>query len=232
MDARSRRRQARKAARPLHTNMWNRFRYTLWAPFYDSLVAAVKFDELRRRSIEPLALTKGSRLLIIGAGTGLDLPHIPRGVDVTAIDATPAMLSRLRRRAADLHLSVTAETGDARRLRFEDESFDAVIMHLVLGVMPEPSKGLGEAVRVLKPGRRIAVFDKFLGDTQRASVRRKLLNLFMKPVITDMNRRLGPMLAGKDLEVERDEAAAFGGMYRIVTLRKPAAAERLGGGAA
>jgi hypothetical protein len=54
----------------------------------------------------------------------------------------------------------------------------------------------------------------------------------MKPVITDMNRRLGPMLAGKDLEVERDEAAAIGGMYRIVTLRKRAAAERLGGAGA
>jgi ubiquinone/menaquinone biosynthesis C-methylase UbiE len=206
--------------------MWNRFRYTLWAPFYDSLVAAVKFDELRKRSIDPLALTTGSRLLIMGAGTGLDLPHIPPGVDITAIDATPAMLERLERRAADLHVGVSAETGDARRLRFADGSFDAVILHLVLGVMPEPSIGLAEAVRVLKPGGRIAVFDKFLGDTQRASVRRKLLNLVMKPVITDMNRRLGPMLAGKNLEVERDEPAAFGGMYRIVTLRKPAASGR------
>ncbi len=202
--------------------MWNRFRYTLWAPFYDSLVAAVKFDELRKRSIEPLALTTGSRLLIAGAGTGLDLPHIPAGVDITAIDATPAMLERLQRRADELHLRVKAERGDARRLRFEDESFDAVIMHLVLGVMPQPSKGLAEAVRVLKPGGRIAVFDKFLGDTQRASIRRRLLNLIMRPLITDMNRRLGPMLAGKNLVMERDEPAAFGGMYRIVTLRKPA----------
>ncbi len=209
--------------------MWNRFRYTLWAPFYDSLVEAVKFEEPRRRSIEPLGLAKGSRLLIMGAGTGLDLPHIPDGVDVTAIDATPAMLRRLERRAADLHVRVKAETGDARRLRFDDESFDAVIMHLVLGVMPEPSKGLAEAVRVLKPGGRIAVFDKFLGDAQRASIRRRLLNLVMKPLITDMNRRLGPMLQGKGLDVERDEPAAFGGMYRVVTLRKPAAPERVSG---
>ena len=202
--------------------MWNRFRYTLWAPFYDSLVAAVKFEEPRRRSIAPLRLAAGSRLLILGAGTGLDLPHLPHDIDITAVDATPAMLKRLERRALELRIRVNAEVGDARRLRFEDASFDAVIMHLVLGVMPEPSKGLAEAVRVLKPGGRIAVFDKFLGDTQRASIRRRLLNLVMKPVITDMNRRFGPMLAGKGLEVERDEPAAFGGMYRIITLHKPA----------
>lgn len=209
--------------------MWNRFRYTLWAPFYDSLVEAVKFDEPRKRSIAPLELAKGSRLLIMGAGTGLDLPHIPAGVDVTAVDATPAMLRRLERRASELQVRVNAEVGDARRLRFGDESFDAVIMHLVLGVMPEPSRGLAEAVRVLKPGGRIAVFDKFLGDTQRASVRRRLLNLVMRPLITDMNRRLGPMLAGKGLQMERDEPAAFGGMYRIVTLRKPLPVERMSG---
>ena len=202
--------------------MWNRFRYTFWAPFYDSLVEAVRFEEPRKRSIEPLGLSTGARLLILGAGTGLDLPHLPPDIEITAVDATPAMLKRLERRASGLRMRVNAEVGDARRLRFENESFAAVIMHLVLGVMPQPSKGLAEAVRVLKPGGRIAVFDKFLGDRQRASIRRRLLNLVMKPLITDMNRRFGPMLAGNGLEVERDEPAAFGGMYRVITLHKPA----------
>jgi ubiquinone/menaquinone biosynthesis C-methylase UbiE len=201
--------------------MWNRIRYTLWAPFYDPFVAAVGFDAFRRRSIDHLRLEAGDRVLIVGAGTGQDLPHLPTGVEVTAIDVTPAMLARLSRRASQVGLSVTAQVMDARWLQFEDSRFDAIILHLILAVMPEPERGLAEAIRVLRPGGRIAVFDKFLGDEQRASVPRRLLNLVMKPLCTDMNRKFGPLVRPTGLEVERDEPAAFGGMYRLITLRKP-----------
>ena len=74
---------------------------------------------------------------------------------------------------------------------------------------------------MLKPGGRIAVFDKFLGDAQEASLKRRLLNVVMKPLFTDMNRRFGPMVRPTGLAVERDEPVAFGGMYRLITLRKP-----------
>ncbi|HET9264239.1 MAG TPA: methyltransferase domain-containing protein [Vicinamibacterales bacterium] len=201
--------------------MWNRIRYTLWAPFYDPFVAAVGFDALRRQSIDHLRLRAGDRVLISGAGTGQDLPHLPAGVEVTAIDVTPAMLARLKRRASDLGLTVDARVMDARRLEFEDARFDAIILHLILAVMPEPDRGLAEAIRVLRPGGRIAVFDKFLGDEQEPSIGRRLLNLMMKPLCTDMNRRFGPLVRPTGLIVERDEPAAFGGMYRLITLRKP-----------
>lgn len=201
--------------------MWNRIRYTIWAPFYDPFVAAVGFDAPRRRSIDHLRLEAGHRVLIVGAGTGQDLAHLPPGVEITAIDVTPAMLARLKRRASHLGLSVTAQVMDARHIQFEDSRFDAIILHLILAVMPEPERGLAEAIRVLKPGGRIAVFDKFLGDEQKASVPRRLLNLVMKPLCTDMNRKFGPLIRPTGLEVERDEPAAFGGMYRLITLRKP-----------
>jgi ubiquinone/menaquinone biosynthesis C-methylase UbiE len=95
--------------------------------------------------------------LIVGAGTGLDLDFLPSNVHVTAIDVTPAMLKHLERRAAGMGRSVTARIMDARQLAFPDSSFDAVVMHLILAVMPEPERGLREAVRVLKPSGRIAV---------------------------------------------------------------------------
>lgn len=200
---------------------WNRIRYTVWAPIYDALAEAANFGGARRRSIERLRLEPGQRVLIQGAGTGLDLEQLPAGVAVTAIDITPAMLARLERRAARLGLAVETHVMDARQLAFADETFDAVVLHLVLAVMPEPGRGLREAERVLKTGGRVAVFDKFLRDDESPSLKRRLLNLVSRPLFTDVNRRLGPLVAGTHLVLEHDEPAAFAGWYRIATLRKP-----------
>jgi hypothetical protein len=42
-----------------------------------------------------------------------------------------------------------------------------------------------------------------------------------KPLFSDLNRRLGPLIAGTPLVVEHDEPVAFGGTYRVITLVKP-----------
>jgi ubiquinone/menaquinone biosynthesis C-methylase UbiE len=202
--------------------MWNRLRYTLWAPAYDAIARAAGFDAARRLSIDRLRLAPGDRVLIVGAGTGLDLDVLPSNVHVTAIDVTPAMLKHLERRAAGSSRSVTAQIMDARQLAFPDSSFDAVVMHLILAVMPEPERGVREAVRVLKAGGRIAVFDKFLRDEERPSLKRRLLNAIAKPLFSDLNRRLGPLITATRLVIEHDEPVAFGGTYRVVTLVKPA----------
>jgi ubiquinone/menaquinone biosynthesis C-methylase UbiE len=75
--------------------MWNRVRYTAWAPAYDAIAGAAGFDTARRLSIDRLRLAPGDRVLIVGAGTGLDLDFLPSNVHVTAIDVTPAMLKHL-----------------------------------------------------------------------------------------------------------------------------------------
>jgi ubiquinone/menaquinone biosynthesis C-methylase UbiE len=203
--------------------MWDRIRYTVWAPVYDALAGAAGFDEARRRSIGRLQLRAGDRVLIAGAGTGLDLDHLPADVSVTAVDVTPAMLKRLEQRARALGRTADVRVMDARKLAFPDGAFDAVILHLILAVMPEPDRGLREAARVVKPGGRIAVFDKFLRDDEQASLQRRLINLIARPLFTDVTRRLGPLIAGTTLVVEHDEPVAFRGAYRIVTLRRPPA---------
>jgi SAM-dependent methyltransferase len=47
--------------------------------------------------------------------------------------------------------------GDARELPFADGAFDAVGCFLALHLVPEPFRALGELIRVLGPGGRIAV---------------------------------------------------------------------------
>ena len=199
---------------------WDRIRYSVWAPVYDRLVARVDFGPARRKSIEALRLLPGERVLMVGAGTGLDLDYVPDGVAVVAVDITPAMLARLERRAVGRSGPTKVRVMDARRLEFPDASFDAVIAHLVIAVMSNPERGLREIDRVLKPAGRVAVFDKFLREGEAATPIRRLVNLIARPLFSDMNRRLEPMLTGTSLRIERDESAAFGGWYRVITLRK------------
>lgn len=203
---------------PVNTNRWNRIRYAAMAPFYD-LIAG--FQRQRARSVCLLGLGPGEDVLLLGAGTGADLPFLPRTVSVTAVDITPAMVERVRRRASALQLAVDARIMDGQQLTFPDESFDAVILHLILAVIPDPVACIREAERVLRPGGRAVIFDKFAPDGQRPSLWRHLLNVLTNFLFSDITRQLRPLLGTTSLRVEHLEAAAFGGAYQIVVIRKP-----------
>ena len=201
------------------TNRWNRLRYSLWAPFYDRVAG---FGRQRRRSLELLALRPGERVLVVGAGTGADLPLLAPEVEVTAIDLTPAMLERARRRVAALGRRVELRVMDAQRLELPDRSFDAAVLHLILAVVPDPVRCLREVARVLGPGGRAAVFDKFAAPGRRPALWRRALNPLARVVASDLNRVLEELLAtaGGELEIVHDEPALLGGTFRVVLLRR------------
>lgn len=203
----------------LNTNVLNRLRYTLWAPAYD--LVGRRFDPLRRRSIELLALKPGERVLIVGGGTGCDLPLLPHGVQVVCTDLTPAMLEKARRHARP---QIEFAVMDAHALEFEDGSFEAAILHLILAVIPDSARCLSEAARVVKPGGRIVVFDKFVPDRESVPLWRRAANLATNLLATDITRRLGDILAasGAPLRVAHDEPVGATGFFRLVLLRKDA----------
>jgi len=201
----------------LNTNLLNRLRYTLWAPGYD--LVGRRFNPARRRSVALLDPKPGERLLIVGGGTGCDLPLLSDGVRVVCTDLTPAMLDKARRAARP---GIEFAVMDGHALELAAESFDAVILHLILAVIPEPARCLGEAARVLKPGGRIVVLDKFVPDRERVPFWRRIANLATNLLATDITRRLGDILAasGAPLRVAHDEPVGVSGFFRIVLLRK------------
>jgi ubiquinone/menaquinone biosynthesis C-methylase UbiE len=200
----------------LNTNAWNRARYTLWAPLYD--LAGRRFDGRRRASLQLLDLKPRERLLIVGAGTGADLPYVPPGLSVVATDLTPAMLRRGRRHLrSGAHLALM----DGHRLGFGRGTIDAVALHLILAVIPDPVRCLQEVARVLRPGGRVAVFDKF-AKTTTPSFGLRALNLLTAPLFTEVTRCFEDILEGSNasLAVEHDIPAWKGGLFRHVILRK------------
>jgi ubiquinone/menaquinone biosynthesis C-methylase UbiE len=198
------------------SNAWLRFRYSLWAPHYDRVT---KLHPQRRRSIELLEAQPGERLLIVGVGTGADLPHLPDGLEVVATDLTPAMLEQARTRTRP-GLAVDFRVMDGMALELPDASFDLVLLHMVLEVIPDPARGLAEVARVLRPGGRVAVFDKFVPDGERPGPVHRIFLALLDFVFTSTNRRMGDILArsGAPLEVVHDEPTV--GSYRHVVLRK------------
>lgn len=204
----------------MNTNQWNRIRYTLYAPIYDRI--ARSFNSSRRRSIELLALQPGERVLLTGAGTGEDIQFIPEGVEIVAGDITPAMVEQMRRKARLLSRQIKAEVMDGQALDIPAESFDAVVLHLILAVIPDPNACIREAVRVLKPGGRLVVFDKFLPEQERPSISRRLMNIVASFVFSDLNRKLESIIAPTPLVLMHSEPAVYGRFgYRIVLYRKP-----------
>jgi ubiquinone/menaquinone biosynthesis C-methylase UbiE len=108
-----------------------------------------------------LAPSNGARVLEVGCGTGAVarmLAAWPGIGEVVGVDPSPILLAKARELAQGIG-AVTFVEGDGRRLRFEDEEFDVVVVHRVLSHVPEPERVLAEAFRVLRPRGGLTVFD-------------------------------------------------------------------------
>lgn len=203
----------------LNTNRWNRIRYTLYTPAYD-LVGRL-FTSSRARAVQSLGLTSGSRVLLVGGGTGLDLEFLPKDCQIWATDITPAMVASMQQRARKLGLEAHCQVMDGQQLQFPNASFDAVILHLIVAVIPDPLRCLQEAERVLKPGGMISVFDKFLPLHQQPSLLRKGVNAVAGLLFSELNRQIEPLVEQTRLKIVEDSATQLGGNYRLVRLSLP-----------
>jgi phosphatidylethanolamine/phosphatidyl-N-methylethanolamine N-methyltransferase len=202
---------------PINTTGWNRARYTLWAPVYNAI--AGQFKPQRRRAIAMLEPLPGARVLLVGAGTGLDLDFLPPGLEIVATDLTPAMIEKLEIRARKLGMVVDARVMDGQKLDFPDASFDHVMLHLILAVIPDPAACIREAARVLKPNGTIGIFDKFVPENKRPSIIRRLLNPVVASLATDITRHLGPLLEAGGLILRKQEFS-LGGLVTLAVAEK------------
>lgn len=95
----------------------------------------------------------------LGCGTGHTSEALaPFVAKIIAVDGSEAMLAAAEERLAP-HPHVELRQGDLEDLPLDDGQLDAAILFLALHHLPEPSRVLAEARRVLKPGGRLLVID-------------------------------------------------------------------------
>lgn len=147
----------------------------------DSVHCMAELDQMKSRQSETWSLgdygSIASRLAIVSellceaadlrsTWTVLDLATGPgttalaaarRGCRVTGVDISERLLSQARARAVAEGLTVDFAHEDAEHLPYASQSFDAVMSTFGIGFTPSPETVAGEALRVLRPGGRLAL---------------------------------------------------------------------------
>jgi SAM-dependent methyltransferase len=127
------------------------------AEIYDQLFVPALFGPWGGIIADMAGMGSGDRVLDVACGTGAlacaALERVgPRG-SVMGIDINPDMLSVARRKSERIEW----HEGRAESLPFDDASFDAVGSQFGMMFFEDRAAALREMMRVLKPGRRMAV---------------------------------------------------------------------------
>lgn len=147
------------------------------------------------------------RTILVAVGTGCDIKFLPPGLDIVAIDISPAMVEKARPRAEAYDGQIELRVMDALQLEYADASFDTGITACTFCSVPDPVRGLRELYRVLKPGSRLLMYEHVRSKVPAVGVFLDFMTYLSRPL-------LGPALnrdtvsnacrAGFDIVSERN----------------------------
>ncbi len=166
--------------------------YDWLSRIYDGITSPGE-KRFTQAGLQLLAPTRGECVLEIGFGTGRALVTLARAVgdngQVYGTDLSKGMMRVTQNRLNRMGLTeqVVLEQGNATKLPFESDFFDAVFMSFTLELFPEQviPQVLAECSRVLKPDGRLGLVSMAECDPPTFSQRFYLWLHRMFPKIVD-----------------------------------------------
>jgi demethylmenaquinone methyltransferase/2-methoxy-6-polyprenyl-1,4-benzoquinol methylase len=138
----------------------------------------------RKKAIAQLLKSQPKMILDVATGTA-DVAIMASGIlkpeKITGIDISDGMLDLGRQKVQNLGLQNIIEllNGDCETINFDNDSFDAVTVAFGVRNFENLEKGLGEILRVLKPGGKLVVLE--FGKPKSAFVK-AFYNFYMKVI--------------------------------------------------
>jgi len=184
--------------------------------FYDAFMCPLERWFLTRWRADTIArLPPNSRILEVGAGTGLNFRFYPDATDGVASELSHEMLKLAdgKHRPAGLRLI----QNDAELMPFADATFEAALATLVFCTIPSPHAAFAELRRVLKPGGTIVLLEHVRPDGLLGRFF-DFLNCFTSRFGDHCNRRTVEIARAAGLEVELVEQK-FLGIFNLIVCR-------------
>lgn len=186
-----------------------------------------------RQRRELLAAARG-RVLELGVGSGLNLPHYPEAVTrVDGVDPNPGMHALAERLLAsgDVRPGLAVELHEAcgEELPFADGAFDFAVSTWTLCSVVEVGRVLAEVHRVLAPGGRLLYLEHGIAPEARVARWQRWLTPVQRRFADGchLDRDFTALVAASPLAADREEryyddaAPKIGGfMYRGAALRR------------
>jgi SAM-dependent methyltransferase len=135
------------------------FQHPRFARMYEKISAESELRGTAEHRDRALAGLSG-RVIEVGAGNGLNFQHYPDTVtEVVAVEPEDRLRALAEEAAARSPVLIEVIPGHGDALPFDDASFDAAVVSLVLCSVPEPGHFLAEVRRILKPGGELRFFE-------------------------------------------------------------------------
>jgi len=115
----------------------------------DRMCGAAGFERWRARAVDGLS----GRVVEVGFGSGLNVPHYPDAVEVVlAVEPAAVARRRAEQRIRASPVRVEHVGLDGQEIPLDDACCDGALFTFTLCTVPDPARALCEVRRVLRPG--------------------------------------------------------------------------------
>jgi len=205
----------------MNTTTRSKKKYNRIARFYDlhsKLAERIWFTKWRNKFILPL---KG-KILEVGIGTGKNIGYYNKEAEVVGIDFSEKMLQIAKEKLVKSgKRNITLKQRDVENLKFKDNSFDYVVTTCVFCSVPNPTKGLEEIRRVLKPTGKLIMIEHVLSKNPVIALIEYVLNPITKLFMgVNINRNTKQNIIQTGMRIAEDRNLALLDVFKLFIIRK------------